>query len=216
MKKINKWWIPDFENSGKVISRIENEIWTCRDPLEKCFGYSKNFGTAIDVGAWIGDSTELISNRFQKVYAFEPSPEVYKCLVKNLTEKKITNVSHFNVGLSDHKGTVPFSFPKSTLSAWIDTVNKESNLYVECNTLDSFNFTNVDFIKIDVDSHEGYVLLGSKKFFETNNPLIMIEYKEKSRNRQSADMPNPLIMLANMGYKLVEKASEIDYIFERR
>jgi len=216
MKKVKNWWIPDTENDQEVINRIQNEIWTCREPLDKCFTYTKNFNTAIDVGAWIGDSTELISQRFKKVIAFEPNPMVYECCEKNLKNKNISNVTLHKLAISNKQGTVPFRFPKSTLSAWIDTLDEQhADIFVDSVTLDSFNFSNIDFIKIDVDSHEGFLLQGATKFFETNNPLVMIEHKPKVLKRQRADMPNALDIMQSYGYKLVEQASAIDYIFSR-
>lgn len=216
MKKINNWWIPDTENDQEVIGRIQNEIWTCRDPLEKCFSYTDKFNSAIDIGAWIGDSTELISKKFKNVIAFEPNPQVFDCCEKNLKIREITNVTLHKVAVSNKAGTVPFKFPKSTLSAWINTLDDQpADIFVESVTLDSFNFTGIDFIKIDVDSHEGFLLQGAVKFFQNNNPLVMIEHKPKVLKRQRGDMPNALEIMKDLGYKLVEQASPIDYIFKR-
>lgn len=216
MKKVNNWWIPDSETDKEVIGRIEQEIWTCRDPLERCFSYLKSFGTAIDIGAWIGDSTELISRKFQNVIAFEPNPQVFECCKKNLLARKISNVELHPFAISNVKGKVPFKFPKSTLSAWIDTTNNDVvDLYVESNTLDSFNLTQIDFIKIDVDSHEGFLLQGAEEFFRNNSPLVMIEHKPRVLKRQRTDMPNALDLMKGFGYRLVEQASAIDYIFTR-
>lgn len=216
MKKIKNWWIPDIENDPEVIGRIQNEIWTCRDPLEKCFHYAERFETAIDIGAWIGDSTELISKKFKKVIAFEPNPTVFDCCVKNLKDRNIDNVILHKVAISNKPGKVPFKFPKSTLSAWIDTLNNQpSDVFVESNTLDSFNLKDIDFIKIDVDSHEGFLLQGATDFFKNNNPLVMIEHKPKVLKRQTSDMPDALEIMKGLGYRLVEQASAIDYIFKR-
>lgn len=216
MKKINNWWIPDTETSSEVITRIENEIWTCRNPLEKCFRYCKNFDKAIDIGAWIGDSTELISKKFNTVFAFEPNIDVYECCLKNLKDRCINNVVLHNLAISNMKGNVPFKFPRSTLSAWIDTTdNQNIDAFVQSELLDNLNFEGIDFIKIDVDSHEGFLLEGAKKFFQYNNPLIMIEHKPKTLKRQKDKMPNALQTLRDLGYRLIEKASKIDYIFER-
>jgi hypothetical protein len=42
-------------------------------------------------------------------------------------------------------------------------------------TLDSFDFENVDYIKIDVEGFEKKVLLGGARTIERCNPVIVIE-----------------------------------------
>ena len=43
-------------------------------------------------------------------------------------------------------------------------------------TLDSFNLTNINFIKIDVEGHEEFVLRGAVKTLANNNyPKILFE-----------------------------------------
>lgn len=218
MKKVGNWWVPEYESFKQVLDRIENETWTCNEPLDKSFSLLGNFGTALDIGAWIGDSTFILAKRFKNVIAFEPNVDVYECCLKNLRDKNVKNVTVHNFGLSDKEGQQKFLFPVSTQSAWIDTLeqSQEKPMIINTKTLDSYNFRNIDFIKIDVDSHEGYLLQGSRDFFKNNNPLVMIEHKPKTLKRQNHKMPNALEFLQDIGYKLVEQVTKIDYIFIRR
>lgn len=219
MKKIGEWWIPDYETVDKVIKRVRNESWTCIEPIEKCYKYIKKFDRAIDIGTWVGDSTKLMANKFGFVHAFEAKPDVYECCKKNLNEKNITNIDLQNYALSDSDGKKILLNGMSTVSGWINTKEQPAahayEAEVECRTLDSFGLTDIDFIKIDVDSHEGYLLQGCKEFFKNNNPIILMEHKLKTINRQRSDMPNPIQFLESIGYKQVEQASRIDIIFTR-
>ena len=52
---------------------------------------------------------------------------------------------------------------------------------IECRSLDSFGFTEVDYIKIDVDGFEVPVLRGAEQTLRKNNPVINIEMKERKR-----------------------------------
>lgn len=45
-------------------------------------------------------------------------------------------------------------------------------------TLDSYNFTNVDIIKIDVEGYELEVLKGATQTIETNRPIVQVECVE--------------------------------------
>jgi FkbM family methyltransferase len=225
MKKIGNWWIPKNDNLEKLITAVQNEDFSCIEPLNKIYTIIENYGdilnlkfeTAIDVGAWIGDSSVSLSKKFKNIMAFEPNPIVFECLIKNLKGRNIQNVTLFNVGLSNMDRKQKLIFPISTGSAWISKIeaNQEKITTINTRTLDSFNiFKDVDFIKIDVDSHEGFLLEGSKNFFKKNNPLVMIEYKPSILNRQSQDMPHPLIFLEKIGYKLIFK-TRLDYIYYR-
>ena len=65
----------------------------------------------------------------------------------------------------------------------LDTKNKNykfnSGLTASDFYLDHFELENVDFIKIDVESYEYFVIDGARKTLEKNSPVIMIEFIEK-------------------------------------
>jgi len=218
MKKIGNWWAPD--NTIITADMIEQETFTCLPILEKAYVYVKRFERAIDVGTWIGDSTTSISKKFNTVVAFEASTEIFKCCEENLKDRGITNVDLRNVGLSNTAGTKTFYNGVSHFSGWIsdkypDTVKTVSNiLKIEAAPLDDFNFIGIDFIKIDVDSHEGFLLQGAQAFLRNNSPVILIENKERIHaERQPEDRPNVNTLLNSLGYIMVEKVAKADFIY---
>jgi hypothetical protein len=78
------------------------------------------------------------------------------------------------------------------------------------------NFFDIDFIKIDVDSHEGYVIEGGIEFFKKNSPVIMIESKKVDQQRyQSSSMPDPIDILKKLNYTVVQKIGKADYILTK-
>lgn len=46
---------------------------------------------------------------------------------------------------------------------------------IECVTLDSYAFTEVDFIKIDVEGYEWFVLKGAEQTIAENRPILQLE-----------------------------------------
>jgi hypothetical protein len=44
---------------------------------------------------------------------------------------------------------------------------------------------------------------------------VLIEYKPRVLKRQSNKMPDPLEFLLNIGYKIKEQVSAIDYVLTR-
>lgn len=49
--------------------------------------------------------------------------------------------------------------------------------------LDSFNFKNISFVKIDVEGHELKLLQGARKFFQINKPDCIIEVNKKNLSK---------------------------------
>jgi FkbM family methyltransferase len=216
MKLINNWFVPETETDPIVLADVELENWTCNESINKSLKYVKNFDFAIDVGSWIGDSTSIISNKFKTVIGFEADPETFECCYKNL--EKFNNITLHNIALSNTKDIKTLYRGASSFSSWISTSDEVipmSQKTVQTTTLDHYDFKNVDFIKIDIDSHEGFFLEGSSEFFKKNSPVVLIEYKPRVLKRQSNKMPDPLEFLLNIGYKIKEQVSAIDYVLTR-
>lgn len=166
--------------------------------------------TYIDIGAHDGDTSVPFQDQFERVIAFEPNPRTYDQLAQH---KKIQ--AH-NVALSDQPGTLTLKIPLQTgnpqhgstapirQELWDDTMD----FVVEARTLDSYNFVNVDFIKIDVEQGEWQVVQGALNTIKQNLPTIMFENKRKENDRiidllysfnykMKHKNPNDTIMAAN-------------------
>jgi len=136
---------------------------------------------AVDVGANNGVTTEIMASNFQRVQAFELNPRLLKSLEGALPE----NVTLWKMGLSSRQGQALLSVPVSkgvVLEGWgsVETplVEKCEGMVtskVEVNTLDSFHFVDVDFIKIDVEGHELEVLKGGVETITRCRPWIVVE-----------------------------------------
>lgn len=222
IKRLGLWYLPDDENTSLVKNVVEQGQFSCYKPIMNSLDYLEKFDRAIDIGTWIGDSTDIMSRIFSTVYGFEANPEVFECATKNL--KNRNNVILKNVALSNTEGVKELFNGPSSFSGWINTLEPEDineekfskKMSVSCKTLDSYNFSNIDFIKIDIDSHEGYFLEGATNFFRENNPVILIEYKSKVMQRQHVTMKNPLEILQMIGYKIEMQPTEIDFILTRK
>lgn len=70
----------------------------------------KRRATVLDIGANIGLFSLYIRERYpdSHVYAFEPIPDVYRCLVKN--SKRISNIRTQNVAISAKEGKARFTY----------------------------------------------------------------------------------------------------------
>lgn len=122
----------------------------------------------VDVGAYVGDMTIFAALKCTKgqVFAFEPHPESYKYLLKNIRLNNLRNVSAYNMALGLSKGSVNF-YPNPELvgrsSTQID--NDISPIKVRINYLDNVipKDIKIDVLKIDTEGEELQILKSAKK-----------------------------------------------------
>jgi FkbM family methyltransferase len=221
MKKNGNWWCVDSVGLAGDFMRLEN--FSCIQPINEAVKYCKQFRNAIDAGTWIGDSTVQMAPMFDRVIGFEPHPLVFVCCEKNLKDRDITNVEMYNYALSNENKLMNLYNGKSTFSGWVsekeevpELVTVHNEQQVQTIVLDSYHFEDIDFIKLDCDSHEGYILAGAEKFFKTNSPVVLIENKLRIlKDRQPADMPNAIELLESYGYVLRARVEKNDYVYTK-
>lgn len=142
-------------------------------------------GLAIDVGANIGLYSYSLKRLGQQVIAFEPDPAFQTRLLALLGKR-----AHIEtVALSSEQGTGTMRVPVvadeyggalGSLSDQAVPDEMVSTSYgVELRTLDSYNFTDVAFVKIDVEGHEEAVLAGAAETLERSKPVLLIEIEER-------------------------------------
>jgi FkbM family methyltransferase len=131
----------------------------------------------MDIGAHIGYYTLILAEIVGpkgKVYAFEPNPENFKVLQKNIEINGYKNVILEKKAISDKNGTVNFYFSDlNTGDGRIYTSSeKRTSCEVECIKLDDYfkNIPKPSFFKIDIQGIEILALKGMSKIM--NNPDI--------------------------------------------
>ena len=81
----------------------------------------------------------------------------------------------------------------------IDGLNK-----VELKKLDDYEFTDIDFIKIDVEGYENQVVLGAKETLLRNKPIIIVEQKGFS-DRLNEKQFEAIDTLKSYGAKVIDQ-----------
>jgi FkbM family methyltransferase len=171
--------------------------------------YVKNWRNALDIGANVGEWTRPLAKKFEKVISFEPNPNFRDCFEKNINED---NVILHPYGLSTHSHTAEQGTNATHLNFVVgDTEPRDGD--IECRSLDSFNLTEVDYIKIDVDGFEVPVLTGASDTLRANSPVINIEMKDRKRPKivQKARQ-----ILAGYGYDCVSRVRSDEVWIKRR
>ena len=136
---------------------------------------------ALDIGAHIGSHTLTLARLVGptgRVYAFEPQKKVFRELVYNLKLNEISHAIPLRFAVSSESGIVEMD-PIQGADGQV-RVGKGGDV-VEARTIDSFGFSNVSLIKIDVEGHQLPVLKGAERTIRTSHPVIIIEIGREQR-----------------------------------
>jgi FkbM family methyltransferase len=137
--------------------------------------------TFVDVGANLGYFTLLFAGTAQTVYAFEPVPDVFERLSRNVALSGLKNVKTFQRAVSRGQGTLKVF--ESTISAGHDSTVKRfehnKSILVEAVSLDQVvEPPSGDVVlKVDVEGAEMDVLLGALGLIKSGKvPTIVLEW----------------------------------------
>ena len=166
----------------------------------------------VDVGAHIGYYTLISGARVGKeghVYSFEPNPETFKRLKRNVQLNNLNNISLYNIGLSDKEEFLTLNLPTSintgTAGITIPENFSGKSLKVKAIPLDKFieknNIKKVDIIKIDVEGAEIKVLKGMMETIRKFKPKIFIEINNKKLKAAGFSKEEVYNLLKKENYK---------------
>ena len=183
----------------------DNSLW-----LWEHVQHIEKIGTAIDCGAHIGKWTKNWHDKVRNIEAFEPNPKMVPVFQK--ATEGIKNLHLHQVALGDKTGKVSMDYKKhsgafesSEYVAHVGTFHvTNNNGPIEIHTLDSYNFTEVDIIKIDVEGYEIPVLKGAEQTITTNRPIIQVE-GNSSGKRYGIQKKQILELLNSWGMTRIEK-----------
>ena len=156
--------------------------------------------TYIDAGAHIGSTIAPYSRLFKTVIGFEPMPESFQFLTANMKRNGIPcrlepcalYDEECRAGIFKHAGG-----NSGCYAIW-----KSEEGPIQCKPLDSYNIPDVDFLKIDVQGAELYVLRGAETTLRTFKPLIQLECTGWCERLYGVTRRDIEEFLASLGYCL--------------
>ena len=187
-------WIPDDEDWYKWGGDYE------QTQFNEVMPHISNRDVALDIGAHVGIWTRRLAQNFKRVYAFEPVPKHIECWKKNMESFIKDNSDWGNistletVALGHENGTATMKVPNTTNTGMASLVHEAKQktgdrwvqpewenfpkIQVKTKTLDSYNFNQLDFIKIDVEWFELRVLQGAENTIRKHKPIMYIEMSD--------------------------------------
>jgi FkbM family methyltransferase len=168
--------------------------------------------TIIDIGAHVGlysmYAKYLPQAEFHSFEIYKPSFDV---LNENLKINGITNVKTYNIGLSNKSGTTTLNVSKqeslNTLGTTPIRFKKDKTVEVNVTTLDSLGLA-PDFIKIDTEGWEYYILLGAMETINKYKPVIQIEWNERNMKQCGVNPTDLLNLLLDFSYVIICEQGE--------
>lgn len=157
---------------GTADSFILKEVYA-QNIYEKYY-HPKPGDTVFDVGSHIGVFTLKASRLIGYtgvVWAFEPEPENFMLLRRNIALNNASNIKAFKKAVSSRKGTLRlYTHPTNTGGSSVQFATGKASTSVSSITLDyiiqKHNIQRVNLLKLDVEGHELEVLRGTPRFLE--------------------------------------------------
>jgi FkbM family methyltransferase len=189
----------DFASNGSYERSIIEWARTLIDPTT----------IFLDIGAHVGTYSLGFANSCAGVHSFECSPKTFNYLCGNIALRDLHyKITPHRTALGNRTGVINYYLRSvdGGGNSCIDFKDKECEaIEVPLTTLDSFNFTNIGLIKIDVEGFEKQVLEGAKETLAKNNyPRILFESWHSGRETQG-------LPAKQLRYELFETLFSIGY-----
>jgi FkbM family methyltransferase len=162
----------------------------------------------VDVGANLGYFTILMSRLVGEngqVIAFEPMPDTYEILCKNVKLNQLTNIKTIRGAVSNESGSVQlFTEPSAKLSKTASMVGYRLEGVPQATEVPALRLDDYyaqekrlpDLIKMDVEGAEGSVLKGARQTIARGRPLLLVEIHAWG----SPESQQVLDLLTELGY----------------
>ncbi len=229
MKQTAGIWLPDYElHMVGHLDHPTNPRFAGKGTYQfakfaACFRHIKRFDHAVDVGGHCGLWSRVFERCFENVTAFEPVPAHRECYAMNVPQREGVLLYPFCLGekpgavrLNAHQSVSAKSKILAGVGSTGDThVNPNGDLDAEVRTLDSFGLAQIDFLKIDVEGFELFVVKGGEATIKRDMPTIIVEQKPGHAERYGLGQTDAVKLLQSWG---AEKVDELhgDFILRWR
>ena len=162
---------------------------------------------AVDVGANIGISTVVIAKKIGeggRLYSFEPLPEYFNILQKNLSSNRVGNGKAFQLAVGNQVGKTDFY--ENGLSSSIVSKQGAKKIVVSTTTIDRFldeeRVKRIDLINMDCEGSELLVLNGAKETLRRNRVRIFCELHHDFLRHLGQSAQDIAEYLQKLGFKV--------------
>lgn len=166
--------------------------------------------TCIDIGANIGHHAIIMAQIVGvngKINAYEPIPFIRTQMEESIALNNLKNVTIIPEALSNKEGELILNVNVGNVagSSFVNKEDGNQGLSINTRTLDSYNYSKISFIKLDVEGFEYSVLQGAEKTISSLHPVVLFEYSPTYYKKNSAtDSKDILLFFKKYNYKLID------------
>jgi FkbM family methyltransferase len=196
-KIVDEQWIPFLNKiqaemeTGIIQQEAEGKIWNLRmNKIDRPVlyevvvfkGYSKDLHLTkedrwLDIGGHIGTFSIDIADKVGMVVTFEPEPDNYEILQKNIADNKIQNITTYNeavVGNEDQEREFHLDEKRNTGGHSFIAADGAKTMKVKCHNINDILKTyNINKVKLDCEGAEFEII---KAMDLTNIDEMIMEY----------------------------------------
>ena len=214
------WWMPsDQDHSAGIAQRLTGKS---RLPLREILE-TRELAVGrvmIDIGANVGTTSipRALLGDFNCVYAIEPDPGNYACLVRNIVTNGVRGlVLPDRVAIGDSNGDMTLRTMSSGthhLVTRASDVSGQERVTVSCLTLDTWvsrmglELSDVGFIKSDTQGWDARVLAGAAGVLERRHIAWQIEFSPAMLERSGRSLDEVYALLERHFTHFIDLRSE--------
>jgi len=204
MIQSHNFWFTDYDdhfprmlNKSMLQDGVARYQWRARDAAIAACSQKR---VCIDIGANVGLWSCDLVNSFDHVIAFEPVSDFIECFKLNVPR---TNYTIHQMALGRTESLIEMNIVQgNTGHTHIDQTSIGKGT-IPLKTLDSFNFDNIDMIKIDVEGFEEEILAGAMDTIKRNKPILVVEQTKHEYKNDLEEKP-AITILETWGYQVIE------------
>jgi FkbM family methyltransferase len=168
-----------------------------------------NWSRAIDVGTNNACNAIHYAKKFSTVECFEPTPLAQQLWANTVRDNAVSNAILYKNALGEMNKTVEMlEHPRNGGHNHIRATTRDTikNVYtVQVETLDSYNFQDVGFIKVDVEGYEKFVLEGALQLVQQSRPTIQLEIVSPQCRKFGYNAEDMIEWIRSWDYTVVSK-----------
>jgi FkbM family methyltransferase len=206
------WYFPDGEE------HLQDWMWRVKQKRHGRLSYQlskylfamksvRGRRVAVDIGGHIGLWSYQMAHDFESVHAFEAMPAHCECYRKNMAN--FDNVTLHEIAIGAEPGNVQMQTRTANSSGDTGVAVDGVGVTVPMATLDSFELTDVDFIKCDLEGYELFAMQGARETILANWPIIIVEQKPHTGGPKRYGISDTAAVefLETLGYRCIKVIS---------
>ena len=154
---------------------------------------------AIDGGANCGDWAEVMAQKFENVYAFEPAPDMMNQLWTRV-QKGVPNILLYEKALYSRHCWVDVVTPPKKTNPRSRFIQVKDSGSTEAVTVDSLGLETCGLLKLDLEGAEYDALLGATATVQRCKPVLIVELDGHSI-RFGHTVAQTVELVKSFGYK---------------